>query len=141
LCYIGSTVGYDVHRRAWADLQKLENSSMNSKIDSLSLSIDNWLPGLSADYKYRCPVHYLIPGVLHQRVPKGSPKKQHDKAMEGFSSNCATPYDHRFSGNTSTGHLAVKTWAPEKRIRKKRTEKGKTSGEKGQKYGMQNRKL
>jgi len=85
ICWIRSTVGYAVHRREWAALQKLGNCSMVANLDKFNLSIDNWLPGFSRDNKYRSPVHYLIPGIFYQHVSEDGSKKDHERAMEGFS--------------------------------------------------------
>jgi len=120
LCWVGSTVGYAVHRRAWPALQKLGNCSMVADIKNFKLSIDNWLPGFSRDYRYWSPVHYLIPGVLYQPVPsRYLTKSRSREAMEGFASNCVTPFGQSFPSNTSTGQLAAKTLSPKKRIKKR----------------------
>jgi hypothetical protein len=101
-CWIRSTVGYAVHRRAWNALQKLGNCTM----DKFNLSIDNWLPGYTSNCTNRSPVHYLIPGVIHQNITRQRSKTHHAKAMEGFSSKCATSYKYSLPRNTSTGQSA-----------------------------------
>ena len=96
------------------------NCSMVAHIKNFKLSIDNWLPGFSRDYRYWSPVHYLIPGVLYQPVPsRYLTKSRSREAMEGFASNCVTPFGQSFPSNTSTGQLAAKTLSPKKRIKKR----------------------
>ena len=102
-CWIRSTVGYAVHRRAWTALQKLGKCSMGES----DLSIDNWLPGFSKICTNRLPVHYIIPGVLYQNVSRDTSKRVHSQAMEGFASKCATSLDHSSTRNTSAGQLAA----------------------------------
>lgn len=92
-CWIGSTVGYAVHRRAWAALQELGYDALNSGSDKFKFSIDTWIPGSTDFYEHKLsgPVHYAIPGVLRQRG-----RKEHSQAMEAFSSKCVTSYNHSY---------------------------------------------
>ena len=101
-CWIRSTVGYAVHRRAWNALQKLGNCTMDADADKINLSIDNWMPGFSKNCAHGSPVHYLIPGVLSQRISSDGSNKRHARAMEGFASNCVTPFDHTIQTDSST---------------------------------------
>jgi len=102
-CWIRSTVGYAVHRRAWTALQKLGNCTMGI---FNYLTIDNWLPGFTRDCTNTSPVHYLIPGVFHQKVFGHSSKKYHAEAMESFSFKCTTSHNYSFPRNTSIGRSA-----------------------------------
>jgi len=101
-CWIRSTVGYAMHRRAWPALQKLGNCTMDADADKINLSIDNWMPGFSKNCAHGSPVHYLIPGVLSQRISSDGSNKRHTRAMEGFASNCVTPFDHTIQTDSST---------------------------------------
>jgi len=96
-CWIRSTVGYAVHRRAWPALQELGNCTL----DKINPGIDNWLPGFSNNCTNKSPVHYLIPGVLYQKSSKRRRKFFHVKAMEDFASKCATSDEYSFPTNTT----------------------------------------
>jgi len=119
VCWIRSTVGYAVHRRAWAALQNLEKCSMDANVDKFGLSIDNWLPGHSErGCRFRSPVHYLVPGVFYQRASSDDSKIRHEKAMARFSSKCAVTNKHSLPTiSSTTGHLTEKTRTSEKRAK------------------------
>jgi len=103
--FSGSAVGYAVHRRAWVALQRRICYALHVKSDIFKFSIDMWIPGTSRNNSFRFlgPVHYVIPGVLQQRIKM----EEHGQAMVGFASNCTMPYKYSsyLSKNVSTGQL------------------------------------
>ena len=91
-CWVGSTVGYAVHRRAWQALQMLGDCTLEAGVKNFDRAIDLWMGGYSERCRNTFPVHYVVPGILHQRVDPAKPiKNAHVPAMANFSSKCVKP--------------------------------------------------
>jgi hypothetical protein len=87
-CWVGSSVGYASHRRAWPLLRKLGDCVVETGGSNRDLGIDTWIAGTSRQCSNTSPVHYLFPGILHQRVNPDAVKADHAPAMEAFASKC-----------------------------------------------------
>jgi hypothetical protein len=90
-CWVGSTVGYATHRRAWAKLRYLGDYYAKAGAKKASLPIDKWMTGKTNKCRNESPVNYLIPGILHQRVTFNSRREIHVPAMANFASKCVKP--------------------------------------------------
>lgn len=90
-CWVGSSVGYAMHRRlaAWPLVRQLGDCTVKIGGNNLDLDIDTWIAGTSKQCRNTSPVHYLFPGILHQKVIATKRYKGlHIPAMKNFSTKC-----------------------------------------------------